>query len=124
MPALRMPFPMSNRIPKCLTAYIAILSIAILSASVPAFSWETDVHLGLTEWLSLKKGFAKPYAQALAEADQELDASPYTDAVYASAYIAVTGDAGAAEMVRDLHFPSNGRIPGDPRQRAVKPDSD
>jgi len=86
-------------------------------------AWETDVHLGLTEWLALKAGLPKNAAARLAAADQSLDDSDYSAAVWAVIYVAVRGDKVAAEFIRDYHFPSHGSIPSAPAHRRVQPNS-
>lgn len=47
-----------------------------------AKAWEADVHFGLTKWLALKVGFPEPVASLIAEGDQSIDDSTFTDPVY------------------------------------------
>jgi hypothetical protein len=88
-----------------------------------AKAWEADVHFGLTKWLALKVGFPEPVASLIAEGDQSIDDSTFTDPVYVTRKSACFfgNDVVGAVTIHDNHFPSQKDPPNSPSGRVVVP---
>ena len=82
-------------------------------------AWQVDVHYLLTFWLATQAGFSRDAADDIAGGNQSLDESDYDAAISTMVWVLVRGDEGAAQAVRDNHFPSDGPIPSPPARRAV-----
>src|SRR5437867_2472556 len=51
----------------------AMIAFVVLSFTTPGQAYEDDVHYGLTRWLALQAGIPVSEAEAIANADQQLD---------------------------------------------------
>ncbi|WP_035474435.1 hypothetical protein [Burkholderia sp. WSM2230] len=51
-----------------------LVLLAALASPVTCSGYESDVHFGLTLWLAKQAGFAAREAEAIALADQRIDA--------------------------------------------------
>lgn len=99
---------------------VLIACALLLAGAVQAGAWDRRVHYELTLWLAKKAGFKDVNeATAVARGAQSLDDSVQTSAVALMVWVMLTGDQGAAGVVRKHHFPSDGRLPGPPAQRLV-----
>jgi len=98
-------------------------AMAVLLATWCArgFAWEADVHYGLTKWMALEVGFKTNAAQAIADANQDMDAS-VLDAINLMLHYACLGkDKVSSEKIRDHHFPVAAAVGRPPKDREVKP---
>lgn len=103
-----------------LSAIAAVLTLA----SPLAHAYEEDVHYGLTYWLAMRAGFVETQAKRIAAANVEYDNGKLS-AVWLVLYSAcLSRDRNMSQLVKQIHFPSDGPVPGDPPQRKVDAGSD
>lgn len=97
------------------------LILAATCISDPVFAWESDVHYGLTKWLAIQAGFAEQEAEAVAKGTWDKDHG-INDPVQLVWHYACLGssDVQASKLVRDSHFPSFAKLPGEPKTREVE----
>ncbi len=101
-----------------------LIAAALLCCAVsPAWSWESDVHYGLTQWLALKAGFDPKEAQWIAKGDESIDKSAFTHPVLQTVLSSCLpgGSTNGAAGVRTNHFPSEVPPPASPAARQVVP---
>lgn len=98
----------------------AALTASLLTA-LPAGAYEDDVHFGLTLWLALKAGFSRDDAQSLAAADVRYDHRATSAIDMVKSYACFSRDEEMSRIVKKIHFPSDGPVPGPPTARAVPP---
>lgn len=104
------------------SAIIALVT-ALASPAPVALAWEQDVHYVLTFWLATHAGFSRNNADVVATGNQSYDDSHHSGAIPTVILIGLTSDTGAAESVRDKHFPSDAPLPSPPARRVVSPNS-
>ncbi|VTU18341.1 hypothetical protein H4CHR_00166 [Variovorax sp. PBS-H4] len=99
-----------------------IVATLLYCAVLPAWSWESDVHYGLTQWLALKAGFTPEEAGWIAKGDESVDESPFTNPVVQTmlSSCVASSDTGAAGVRRN-HFPAEVSPPAPPADRHVVP---
>ena len=98
--------------------------LAALAIYAPgAFSYEDDVHYGLTKWLALAAGVSPEQAEVVALGDKFVDGKAL-DAVKLTFFSACVGkDHVGSAQVQKHHFPGEKRPPQPPADREVKEDS-
>jgi hypothetical protein len=101
----------------------AVLAALVFLCSVASASaWETDVHYGLTKWLALAAGFLPNAADTVAWGNQETDHGVRGAPLLVGLY-ACWGNQSASKLAKDIHFPTDGAVPGPPPKRIVEPGS-
>ena len=101
-------------------------AVAALALTLPgaALAYESDVHFGLTRWLALRAGFTESQAQAMALANQRVDAG-MLETLQLSLEFACAGSFPAvARQAQHQHYPSATPVPAPAAARAVVPGSD
>ena len=103
----------------------AILLFAgiLLVPGTPA-AFERDVHFGLTKWLAFRAGFTPQEAEALATGDQRVDSGDMQFIELVTGYACLAKNIEGSTLAGRHHYPSLGRVPGPPDQRAVLAGSD
>src|SRR5882724_5950189 len=97
-------------------------AVASLLLAIPAVSWETDTHYGLTKWLAVKAGFSLQEAEIIGLGTLEPDeGSLYPAPRAVISYACESRDVLASRFVQEHHFPSYGPIPSAASQRSVTP---
>ncbi|MGA2551579.1 MAG: DUF6765 family protein [Burkholderiaceae bacterium] len=96
----------------------------VLLAPLLCHAYEADVHFGLTRWLALQAGFTPFEADSIAIGDQRVDSGDMQYIELLPTYDCLGKNTGSAEVVRLLHYPSEGKVPAPPGQRIVAPDSE
>ncbi|NYT61903.1 hypothetical protein H0A66_06150 [Alcaligenaceae bacterium] len=101
------------------------VAAVIAFASPLTYAYEEDVHYGLTYWLAMRAGFAEAQAERIAAANIEYDRGKLS-AISLVMYSACFGnrDRAMSQLVKEIHFPSDGPVPGTPLQRKVDAGSD
>jgi len=79
------------------------------------------VNFGLTKWLAMQAGFTQEQADALAIGDQRVNSGDMQYIQLLPSYACLARDKDSADIVRLMHFPSEGTVPGTPEQRRVAP---
>jgi hypothetical protein len=105
------------------SARVMLAAVSLLAApAAPAF--EADVHYGLTQWLALQAGYDELAARTIAVGDQRVDSGDMQYVGPVLAYACVARDDPRSASARDHHYPSTGKLPGAPEQRAVQAGGD
>lgn len=86
-------------------------------------AWESDVHLGLTQWLALQAGFPYEQAREIASGTQSVDDEWDTAPVWLGIKVIFANSKDSSKVLRDNHFPTVGEIPDDPKNREVEANS-
>lgn len=102
-----------------MTFRIAFLLTALLGVAWPAQAFESDVHFGLTQWLALKAGFTEAQAETIATGNQRSDSGVMDSVELVLEYACLGAHADAAQVAQSYHFPSEGKPPAAPAQRAI-----
>jgi hypothetical protein len=89
----------------------------------PAHAHESDVHYGLTRWLAQKAGYLDWQAHAIAMGDLRVDSGSMGTLALLPEYACFAKDGPVAREIQDRHFPSDTKVPADPKDRAVVPGS-
>ena len=99
---------------------------AVLAPLVPFLSHaqEADVNFGLTKWLAIHAGFTQEQAETVAIGDQRVDSGDMQYIELLPTYACLGSDTEAADLVRLMHFPSQGPVPAAPERRSVAPGND
>jgi len=92
---------------------------ALAFVSPLAQGYEEDVHYGLTYWLALRAGFVEAQAERIAAANVEYDHSGLSATKLVAYYVCLGTDRNMSQLVKQIHFPSDGPVPGDPPDRKV-----
>jgi hypothetical protein len=101
-----------------------LLLVASLVASACAFSFEGDVHFGLTQWLALQAGFDPLEAVTIATGNQRVDSGDMQYVDLDLMYACAGKDDTGARRAGEHHYPSSGSIPAAPETRTVTPGGD
>ncbi|MDN7449187.1 hypothetical protein QZM03_17720 [Burkholderia multivorans] len=83
--------------------------------------FEADVHFGLTLWLARQAGFAPPDAEAIALADQRIDAGSIEYMTSPLQYACLSRFLPDAVDAQARHYPGTRTVPADAQARAVAP---
>ncbi|MCO8591737.1 hypothetical protein KGP95_23925 [Burkholderia multivorans] len=83
--------------------------------------FEADVHFGLTLWLARQAGFAPADAEAIARADQHVDAGAIEYMTSPLQYACLSRFVPDAVDAQALHYPATRAVPADVQARAVVP---
>ena len=97
--------------------FLAVLGGVFLSTG--AFAAESDVHFGLTKWLTMKAGFPERQADFIATGNQRVDSGSMSSLEFVLQYACSAKLDELARMVKDRHFPSAGPLPAAPQKRVV-----
>ena len=109
--------PRLAKTPMRLKPILLFAAILLVPGSPAAF--ERDVHFGLTQWLALQAGFSPQEAEALATGDQRVDSGDIQFIELVTMYACLKKDEESAAEDARHHYPSPGKLPGPPDQRAV-----
>jgi hypothetical protein len=94
--------------------------IYVLQPSQPLFAYETDVHLGFTQWLAKQAGFSDDEAKDIASGDQGVDDEWSTAPIWLGTQVIFADSERSSVTLSENHFPIDvKRIPGPPNSRAV-----
>jgi hypothetical protein len=102
---------------------VLLFAATLLVSGSPA-AFERDVHFGLTQWLALQAGFTPQQAEAMATGDQRVDSGDMQYIEVVATYACLGKDEESSTAVARHHYPTAGRVPGPPEQRAVVAGSD
>lgn len=95
--------------------------VAALAAPLTCTAFESDVHFGLTLWLAKKAGFAPGEAEAIALANQRIDAGSIEYMTSPLQFACLSRFAADAVDVQNQHYPSERKVPADAQHREVAP---
>lgn len=99
---------------------VAMFLLAI-GASFPAYSYESDVHYGLTRWLAQKSGFSEWQSNLIATGNFQVDSGSMSTLALLPEYACIVKNDLVAREIQDRHYPSNVKVPADPHDRVVEP---
>ncbi|VWC89383.1 hypothetical protein BLA17378_04458 [Burkholderia aenigmatica] len=100
----------------------ALALLAALAMPLTCSGFEADVHFGLTFWLARQAGFASGEADAIALADQRIDAGSIEYMTSPLQFACLSRFAPDAQDTQAAHYPSETRVPAAAAARAVVPD--
>jgi hypothetical protein len=94
-----------------------------IGVALPAYSYESDVHYGLTRWLARKAGYSEWQARAIAIGDFRVDSGLMSTLALLPEYACIVRDEAIARDIQKRHYPSKVKVPADPQERPVEPGS-
>ncbi|CAB3746603.1 hypothetical protein LMG29660_00235 [Burkholderia puraquae] len=100
----------------------ALALLAALAMPLTCSGFEADVHFGLTAWLARQAGFASGEADAIALADQRMDAGSIEYMTSPLQFACLSRFAPDAQDTQAAHYPGETRVPAAAAARAVVPD--
>ena len=92
---------------------LLLRSIAVVTAmagglfSAASWSYERDVHFGLTRWLAMKAGFSASEADAIATGNSRLDSETMETSELPLAFGCFARDKESEAHYRAMHFPAD-----------------
>ncbi|MBH2008562.1 MAG: hypothetical protein I8H71_02560 [Xanthomonadaceae bacterium] len=92
-------------------------------AALPVYSYESDVHYGLTLWLAQKAGYPDWQARALATGNYRVDSGLMSSLTLLPEYACFGKDPAVAREIQERHYPSKSSVPADAQDRVVEPGS-
>ncbi|WP_420212924.1 DUF6765 family protein [Burkholderia aenigmatica] len=95
--------------------------LAALAVPLTCHAFESDVHFGLTYWLAKNAGFAPREAEAIAIANQRLDAGSIEYMTSPLQFACLSRYAPDAADNQARRYPSEGKIPSIAKIRMVVP---
>lgn len=95
------------------------LVLAALAVPLTCSAFEADVHFGLTYWLATQAGFAPREAEAMALANQRLDAGSIEYMTSPLQFACLSRFAPAAMDSQAYHYPSERKTPSHAQARPV-----
>ena len=98
-----------------------LVFLAALATPLTCAAFEADVHFGLTLWLAKQAGFAPGEAEAIALANQRLDAGSIEYMASPLQFACLSRFAPDATEVQARHYPSEHKVPADAQHRPVVP---
>ncbi|WP_025599815.1 DUF6765 family protein [Burkholderia sp. WSM2230] len=98
-----------------------LVLLTTLATPLTCAAFESDVHFGLTLWLAKKAGFAPGEAEAIAVANQRLDAGSIEYMTSPLQFACLSRFAPDATDAQMRHYPSEHKVPGGARSRPVVP---
>ncbi|WP_244137665.1 DUF6765 family protein [Burkholderia sp. BCC1644] len=101
---------------RCLLVCATALAMPLTCAG-----FEADVHFGLTLWLARQAGFAPRDAEAIALADQRIDAGSIEYMTSPLQYACLSRFVPDADDAQARHYPAERKVPADAPARAVVP---
>ncbi|VWC53278.1 DUF6765 family protein [Burkholderia lata] len=101
----------------------ALALLAALAMPLTCSGFEADVHFGLTFWLARQAGFAPGEADAIALADQRMDAGSIEYMTSPLQFACLSRFAPDAQDAQSAHYPGETRVPAAAAARVVVPDS-
>jgi hypothetical protein len=104
-------------IPLCLGL---LAGAAALSFPIAAVAYEADVHFGLTRWLALRAGFNESQADAIAVADQRVDAGRVDSTELDLEYACAGRFPEVAQLAQRGHYPAEQAVPAPAADRVVQ----
>ncbi|WP_431208943.1 DUF6765 family protein [Burkholderia cepacia] len=96
-----------------------LVLLATLATPLTCAAFESDVHFGLTLWLAKKAGFAPGEAEAIALANQRIDAGSIEYMTSPLQFACLSRFAADATDAQARHYPSVHKVPGDAQSRPV-----
>lgn len=96
-------------------------AIAILTFPATGRCFEADVHFGLTLWLAEKAGFEPGDAEAIALADQRIDAGSIEYMMSPLQFACLSRFQPDAREMQKAHYPSETEVPASTSGRLVAP---
>ncbi len=99
-----------------------LVLLAALTVPPTCHAFESDVHFGLTYWLAKKAGFAPREAEAIAIANQRLDAGSIEYMTSPLQFACLSRLAPDAVDNQARHYPSESKVPSHTQTRPVVPD--
>ena len=94
-----------------------------LTLPAPARAYESDVHFGLTRWLALRADFTESQAQAIALANQRIDAGMIETLELSLEFACAGSFPAVAQQAQHAHYPSATALPAPATARSVVPGS-
>ncbi|WP_396330900.1 hypothetical protein [Burkholderia anthina] len=105
------------------TQGIAALALLVaLALPMTCSGFEADVHFGLTFWLARQAGFAAGEADAIALADQRIDAGSIEYMTSPLQFACLSRFVPDALDAQAAHYPAGTRVPAGAQARTVVPD--
>ncbi|UDM49003.1 DUF6765 family protein [Cupriavidus sp. MP-37] len=98
-----------------------LLFLAALATPLTCSGFESDVHFGLTYWLAKQAGFAPREAEAIALANQRLDAGSIEYMASPLQFACLSRFAPEARDSQARHYPSESKVPSRAQSRPVVP---
>lgn len=98
-----------------------LVLVAALATPMTCAAFESDVHFGLTLWLAKQAGFAPGEAEAIAVANQRLDAGSIEYMTSPLQYACLSRFAPDATDAQMRHYPSEHKVPDGAQSRPVVP---
>jgi hypothetical protein len=98
-------------------SFLLFANTLVIATSSSAF--ESDVHFGLTQWLAEQAGFDRQQAETIATGDQRVDSGDMQFIELGLAHACSGHDDESSRHSQRMHFPSAGRVPAAPDERAV-----
>ncbi|MFM0304510.1 hypothetical protein PQQ99_30770 [Paraburkholderia sediminicola] len=95
-----------------------------LAHPVAGMCYESDVHFGLTLWLAKEAGYEPGEAEAIALADQRMDAGSIEYMTSPLQFACLSRFPPDAVDSQVAHYPSAGSVPVDARSRPVVPEGE
>ncbi|MFM0504799.1 hypothetical protein [Paraburkholderia caffeinilytica] len=99
-----------------------LLLLAVLAIPLTCAGFESDVHFGLTLWLAKQAGFAPGEADAIALANQRMDAGSIEYMTSPLQFACLSRFTPDAVDTQAVHYPSATRVPASVQTRTVVPD--
>jgi hypothetical protein len=100
------------------------VSAGLLFTATCSSGFESDVHVGLTQWLALQAGFDEEAAKTIAIGDQRVESGDMQYMGPVLAYACVARDDLRGGLAGERQYPSAGAFPGAPETRTVLPGGD
>ena len=98
-----------------------LVLLATLATPLTCAAFEADVHFGLTLWLAKQAGFAPGEAEAIALANQRLDAGSIEYMTSPLQFACLSRFAPDAADAQGRRYPSAHKVPDDVQSRPVAP---
>lgn len=98
-----------------------LVLLTALATPLTCAGFESDVHFGLTFWLAKKAGFAPREAEAIALANQRIDAGSIEYMTSPLQFACLSRFIPDAVDVQAHHYPSERKVPADTQSRPVVP---
>ncbi|SAK81997.1 hypothetical protein AWB75_05194 [Caballeronia catudaia] len=102
-------------------SFTTLVLLAALANPLTCAGFESDVHFGLTLWLAKQAGFASREAEAIALANQRIDAGSIEYMTSPLQYACLSRFAPDAVDAQARHYPSERKVPADAHVRSVVP---
>ncbi|MHA6845463.1 DUF6765 family protein [Ralstonia syzygii] len=98
-----------------------LVFLVALAMPMTCAGFESDVHFGLTFWLAKRAGFAPREAEAIALANQRIDAGSIEYMTSPLQFACLSRFAPDATDAQTRHYPSEHKVPAETQSRPVVP---